>query len=70
MAKRFLRKSGVAARYSVDERTVDRMSQRDDGRLPPPHYRGRIPLWDEDELDESDRATALIPRPPRATEAA
>jgi hypothetical protein len=70
MAKKFLRKAAVAARYSVDERTVDRMAQPQDGRLPPPHYRGRIPLWDEDELDASDRAAALTPRPSRTTEAA
>jgi hypothetical protein len=35
MAKK-LRRAGVAMRYSVDERTVDRM--RLDGRIPPPKY--------------------------------
>jgi predicted DNA-binding transcriptional regulator AlpA len=58
--KQFLRKRGVALRYDVNERTVDRM--RTDGRLPPPIYRGRIPLWDQDELDESDRKFALAGR--------
>lgn len=60
MSKRYLRKQSVAERYDVDERTVDRM--KDDGRLPKPHYRGRLPMWAEDELDASDRAAALQPR--------
>lgn len=68
MAKK-LRRGGVAARYSVNERTVDRM--KDDGRIPPPKYLpgSRIPLWDESELDAHDRAATLAPRP-KATEAA
>jgi predicted DNA-binding transcriptional regulator AlpA len=64
MSKKFLRKQSVAERYDIDERTVDRM--KDDGRLPPPHYRGRLPMWDEDELDASDRAAAVA-RPSKAT---
>ena len=61
MPKQFLRKKSVANRYGVDERTVDRMAN--DGRLPKPKYRGkRLPLWDADELDVSDRAAALQPR--------
>jgi hypothetical protein len=36
-----------------------------DGRLPPPIYRGKFPLWDEDALDASDRAAALLLRPTR-----
>jgi predicted DNA-binding transcriptional regulator AlpA len=60
MGKKFLRKQSVAERYDVDERTVDRM--KDDGRLPKPVYRGRLPLWDEDELTKSDRAAALTSR--------
>jgi predicted site-specific integrase-resolvase len=67
MSKKFYRKQGVAERYSVDPRTVDRMFH--DGRLPPPVYRGRIPLWDEDELDASDRAAALMPRPAKTVAA-
>jgi hypothetical protein len=67
MSKQFLRKQAVAARYGVDVRTVERMTQ--DGRLPSPHYRGRIPLWDSDELDASDRAATLRPRPAKATPA-
>jgi hypothetical protein len=62
--KKYLRKKAVAERYSVDERTVDRM--RVDGRLPPPMYRGKFPLWDEDALDASDRQAALLPRPTAA----
>lgn len=68
MAKRYLRKQSVAQRYDVDERTVDRM--KDDGRLPKPIYRGRLPMWAEDELDASDRAAAIQPRPPKVTETA
>jgi hypothetical protein len=58
--KQFLRKRGVAERYAVNERTVDRM--KIDGRIPPPIYRGRIPLWDCDQLDASDRSFALAAR--------
>jgi predicted DNA-binding transcriptional regulator AlpA len=65
--KKFLRKSAVAARYSCDERTVDRM--KNDGRLPRPIYRGKFPLWDSDELDASDRAAALAPRTVKPTAA-
>ena len=61
-SKKYLRKTAVAERYSVDERTVDRM--KNDGRLPPPDfYNGRFPMWGEDTLDASDRAAALLPRP-------
>ena len=69
MAKKYLRKASVAARYDVDERTVDRM--RDDGRIPPPKYLpgSRLPIWEEGELDQNDRAATLAPRP-KATEAA
>jgi predicted DNA-binding transcriptional regulator AlpA len=63
-SKKFLRKKAVADRYSVDERTVDRM--KDDGRIPQPIYRGKFPLWDEDALDLSDREAALLPRPTHA----
>ena len=63
-SKKYLRKTAVAERYSIDERTVDRMSI--DGRLPPPIYITRFPLWDEDRLDARDRAAALLPRPTRA----
>jgi hypothetical protein len=70
MAKKYLRKAGVAARYSVDERTVDRM--KIDGRIPPPKYLpgSRIPIWDVDELDQNDRAATLAPRLSGATEVA
>jgi predicted DNA-binding transcriptional regulator AlpA len=60
MSKKFLRKQSVAERYGVDERTIDRMKA--DGRLPKPVYRGRLPLWDEDELTKSDRAAAVATR--------
>jgi predicted site-specific integrase-resolvase len=57
--KKYLRKQGVADRYSVNPRTVDRWVA--DGILPPPIYLpgGRIPLFAEDGLDAHDRrATA------------
>jgi transposase len=57
MSKQYLRKARVAQRYDVSERTVERMAK--DGRLPPPEYRGRLPLWGEDKLDAADRAAAL-----------
>jgi hypothetical protein len=59
-SKKWLRKKSVAERYEVDERTVDRM--KEDGRIPKPTYRGRLPMWDVDKLDASDRAAALQPR--------
>ena len=65
--KRFLRLQSVAERYGVSTRTVPRMVR--DGRLPPPHYRGKFPLFDEDELDASDRAAVVASRS-RTTEAA
>jgi predicted DNA-binding transcriptional regulator AlpA len=59
--RRFLRKRSVAERYDVNTRTVDRMAE--DGRLPAPIYKGKLPMWAEDELEASDRAAALLPRP-------
>ena len=68
MGKLFLRKSAVATRYGINERTVDRMKR--DGRLPAPIYMGRkVPLWDCAELDEFDRR-ATRQRTPAATQAA
>ncbi len=55
--KKYLRKKALAERYSMTERSIDRMCR--DGRLPVPIYRGRIPLWDEAELDKSDRLFAV-----------
>jgi predicted site-specific integrase-resolvase len=57
MPTKFLRKAQVAERYSVNERSVDRWKL--DGRLPPPHMRGRIPLWREDELEKLDRRATV-----------
>ena len=58
-SRRFLRKRQVAARYGVDERTIDRMAK--DGRLPPYIYLpgSRLPLQDEDELNQRDDAAAV-----------
>jgi predicted DNA-binding transcriptional regulator AlpA len=55
--KKFLRRRQLAERYSVHERSADRMVR--DGRLPKPVYRGKTPFWDEDELDASDRACVV-----------
>jgi hypothetical protein len=65
--KKFLRKQAVAERYSVTTRTVDVMAE--DGRLPPPIYRGtRFPLWDEEALDKADRAALRKQRVPERQE--
>jgi hypothetical protein len=60
MPKTYLRKRAVAARYGVNVRTVDRWAE--DGRLPPPIYRGIVPLWDQTELDAQDHAAAATAR--------
>jgi hypothetical protein len=56
MPKTFLRKQAVGQRYGIDVRSVDRWSA--DGRLPAPVYRGKIPIWDQDELDARDHQAA------------
>jgi hypothetical protein len=61
MSKQFFRKTQVATRYGVDERTIDRMKL--DGRIPKPVYRGKFPLWDGDELDEYDRRASIERQP-------
>jgi predicted site-specific integrase-resolvase len=58
--KTFLRKRAIADRYGVNIRTIDRWSE--DGRLPPPIYRGTMPLWDLSELDGQDHAAAAVAR--------
>ena len=60
MPKTYLRKRQVAARYNVCWRTVDRWSE--DGRLPNPIYRGKVPLWDLDLLEADDRRDATAAR--------
>jgi predicted DNA-binding transcriptional regulator AlpA len=54
-SKKYMRKSAVAKRYGVSERSIDRWCKI--GKLPPPVYLpgGRIPLFAEDELDTWDR---------------
>ena len=68
-SRRFLRKRQVAARYNVDERTVDRMAK--DGRLPPYTYLpgSKLPLQDEAELDARDDAAAAARAKPKTTAA-
>ena len=60
MSKTFLRKRQVAARYNIVTRTVDRWSE--DGRLPPPIFRGKIPLWDLEAIEAQDLAFATAAR--------
>ena len=60
MAKQFLRKSQVAARYSVHQRTVDRMAV--DGRIPRPIHRGKFPLWAAEQLEEFERRAIINPQ--------
>jgi predicted site-specific integrase-resolvase len=58
MATRYLRKAAVADRYSVTTRSIERWVE--EGRIPRPQYpTGRLPLWDEEQLEASDRATVL-----------
>ena len=65
-SKKYLRKKGVAGRYGVDERTIDRWVGL--GRLPKPMYLpgSRIPLFAEDGLDEHDRLATARSREPLA----
>lgn len=60
--KKYLRKRAVAERYGVTDRTIERMAE--DGRLPPPIYRTKFPIWDEEALDKSDRAAVRKQRAP------
>ena len=62
MAKAYLRKRQVAERYRTTEQNVDRMAG--DGRIPAPaFYNGRVPLWDDEQLDANlDRAAAVQSR--------
>ena len=60
MSKTYLRKRQVADRYNIVPRTVDRWSE--DGRLPAPIYRSKVPLWDLDRLEADDLAAATAAR--------
>jgi predicted DNA-binding transcriptional regulator AlpA len=60
LSAKFFRKSQVAERYSVSPRSVDRWAR--DGRLPKPHYRGRLPLWRESELEQLERRAVVTAR--------
>jgi predicted DNA-binding transcriptional regulator AlpA len=61
MSKQFLRKSQVARRYGVHERTVDRMAL--DNRIPRPIHKGKFPIWDETLLEEYERRAIVNPDP-------
>jgi predicted DNA-binding transcriptional regulator AlpA len=54
MATRYLRKTGVAARYGCTVRTLERKIAQ--GIVPKPIYLGnRFPLWAESELEDAER---------------
>jgi predicted DNA-binding transcriptional regulator AlpA len=59
MPKQFLRKSQVAARYQIHERSVDRWAE--DGRIPKPIHRGKFPLWEESKLEAFERRAVIEP---------
>jgi hypothetical protein len=66
--KRWLRKAQVRQRYgNISDKAVERHVAAK--RLPPPEFPlgNRIPMWDEDVLDENDRRAALARREPAAT---
>jgi len=57
MSEQHQRKSGVAKRYGICTRSVDRKVENK--QLPPPDfYLGKLPLWSERTLDRHDRAAA------------
>jgi hypothetical protein len=56
MARKWLRKEAVCARYGdCVDRSIERAVK--EGRLPAPDYPlgNKIPFWDEEKLDEHDR---------------
>ena len=59
MSTQYLRKAQVATRYCITKRWVDKMVEQ--GRLPKPTYPTsyRVPLWNEAELDQHDRAVVV-----------
>jgi predicted DNA-binding transcriptional regulator AlpA len=59
MSTQYLRKAQVATRYCTTKRWVDKMVE--EGRLPKPTYPTsyRVPLWNEAELDQHDRAVVV-----------
>jgi hypothetical protein len=63
--KRWLRKAQVRARYgNISNKSVERHVAAK--RLPPPDYPlgNKIPMWDEDKLEQNDRQAALTRRVP------
>jgi hypothetical protein len=64
-SKRWLRKAQVRARYGgISNKSVERHVAAK--RLPPPEFPlgTRIPFWDEDKLEETERQAALARREP------
>ena len=59
MSKKFLRIKQVADSYGVHSRTVPRWVK--DGRIDPPIYMGKFPLWDEEKLEARERAAVISP---------
>jgi hypothetical protein len=62
----WLSKDKVGERYTRTARWVDIETAA--GRLPKPKYRGRMPFWDEPELDECDRVS-MTDKPIKTTAA-
>jgi predicted site-specific integrase-resolvase len=58
--KQYLSKQIAAARYGINVRTLERWVKA--GLLPRPIYFGRIPRWDCDALNKSDRAALVASR--------
>jgi hypothetical protein len=59
VSAKYLNTEGVAVRYLIDKRSVQRRVKL--GLLPPPYYFGtRFPRWGIEELDANDRRIAAL----------
>ena len=62
VSAKYLNTEGVAVRYLIDKRSVQRRVKL--GLLPPPYYFGtRFPRWSIEELDENDKKLAYSRHP-------
>jgi hypothetical protein len=62
--KKALRQTGLAARYDITVRSIQRMRQ--DGRLPAPDFwLGAFPMWWEETIERNERARFLCAPPPK-----
>jgi predicted DNA-binding transcriptional regulator AlpA len=57
-SRRRWRRKALAEFWGVSDRTIDRM--RRDGRLGPPRYIGRLPLWDDEQREAAERAEPFL----------